>query len=455
MRRLAADGSAPLACGDGGLSPRASDAVSPLRQEIDRWFARRGVPQLIEGYSSESAMDKRAAPLISLWLIVGTVIWWGTRPDWPPPMNLAGIAGTIGWMGLVWWVVSRLRGRSPRIRPSTFDLWDILTIAFLPALPAAVIEASPTEAIAAFLGALTGVGAIYGIVGFGLIEIGAWAFERLWEQVTHVVELLARTLPVLLILVVFLLFAAEIWEAAHAMSWLELGLVLLLLLVLAALLVSITFRRELLGIEARTDIEGVLADAVGTPAEPLIAGSGEGVLPAPRLPWLQRTNVTLLVAIPQLLQAIAVGAVVMGFLVLFALIAVPASVQAAWIGAPPRELVAFVLLDEQRTLSEELVIVSAVLGGIVGLYFSGLGITDPTTEPRASTARSPEFGRSWRCARCISRRFSRAGPDAPRLPGGNRLAVPTGALDVHGARWPSRPATIGREGEGLLCVVRS
>ena len=35
------------------------------------------------------------------------------------------------------------------------------------------------------------------------------------------------------------------------------------------------------------------------------------------------------------------------------------------------------LLDEQRTLSEELVIVSAVLGGIVGLYFSGLGITDP------------------------------------------------------------------------------
>ena len=332
-------------------------------------------------------MDKRAAPLISLWLITGTVIWWGTRPDWPPAMNLAGIALTIGWMGLVWWVVSRLRGRSPQIRPSTFDLWDILTIAFLPALPASVIDGNPTEAIAAFLGALTGVGVIYAIVGFGLIEIGAWAFERLWEQVTHVVELVARTLPVLLILVVFLLFAAEIWEAAHAMSWLELGLVLLLLLLLAALLVAITFRRELLGIEARTDVEGVLADAAGTPAEPLIAGNIEDLLPAPRLPWLQRTNVTLLVAIPQLLQAIAVGAVVMGFLVLFALIAVPAPVQAAWIGAPPRDLVAFILLDEQRTLSEELVIVSTVLGGIVGLYFSGLGSPTRAIESRASTAR--------------------------------------------------------------------
>ena len=83
------------------VSPPEPSTLSPtVRQEIERWFARRGVPQLIEGYSSESAMDKRAAPLISLWLIIGTVIWWGTRPDWPPAMNLAGVAATIGWMGL-------------------------------------------------------------------------------------------------------------------------------------------------------------------------------------------------------------------------------------------------------------------------------------------------------------------------------------------------------------------
>ena len=51
--------------------------VTPeVRHEIERWFARRGVPQLIEGFSSESAMDSRAAPLISLWLIAGTVLWW-------------------------------------------------------------------------------------------------------------------------------------------------------------------------------------------------------------------------------------------------------------------------------------------------------------------------------------------------------------------------------------------
>jgi hypothetical protein len=351
--------------------------LSPdLQRDIERWFARRGVPQLIEGYSSESAMDRRAAPLISLWLIGGTILFWGTRPDWSPAMNIAGIAATIGWMAVVWVVVSRFRHRSARIRPSTFDLLDIVTIAFLPVVPAAFINADWGEAIQAFLGALTGVGVIYVVIGFGLIEIGAWAVELLWQQVTHIVELIARTLPALLILVVFLLFAAEMWEAAHAMSWVELGLVLLLLLIVAALLVVVSFRRELTAIAGRTDRNGVLADAADTPASPLLASAPADVVPAPRLRLLERSNVTLLVAVPLLLRAIAVGVVVMAFLVVFALIAIPASVQVTWIGGPTRDIVTFVMLDELRTLSEEVVVVSAILGGIVGLYFSGLSISD-------------------------------------------------------------------------------
>jgi hypothetical protein len=38
----------------------------------------------------------------------------------------------------------------------------------------------------------------------------------------------------------------------------------------------------------------------------------------------------------------------------------------------------FSLADEPRTISAELLVVSAVLGGIVGLYFSGLAVSDPT-----------------------------------------------------------------------------
>jgi hypothetical protein len=356
----------------------ATGLTPELRQQIERWFARRGVPQLIEGYSSESAMDRRAAPLISLWLIFGTIKDWGTRPDWPIQLNVAGIAATFAWMGVTWLAISRLRHRPMLIRPSTFDLADILMIALLPAIPAALIDADAWEAVRAFLGALTGVGVIYVIIGFGMIEIGAWAIERLWVQVTHILELVARTLPVLLILVIFLLFAAELWEAAHVMSWAELGLVLLLLLVVALLLVVISFRGQLIALETREDDDGVLADAAGTPAAPLIETCDGDVVPTPPLTWLERSNVALLVAIPQLLQATAVGVAVMAFLVIFSLIAIPTSVQEAWMGAPPRVVLGMTLLDEVRVVSEEMIVVATVLGGIVGLYFSGLGIADAT-----------------------------------------------------------------------------
>jgi hypothetical protein len=359
--------------------PSTPASIDPeVRREIEHWFARRGVPQLIEGYSSEPAMDARAAPFISLWLILGTIRDWGTRPDWPIGLNVLGIVGTIGWMALVWTSMSRVRDRPPWTRPTTFDIVDIATIALLPALPAALIDGSLREAVTATLGALTGIGVIYIVVGFGLIEIGAWAIERLWLQVTHIVELVARTLPLLLILVVFLLFAAEMWEAAHEISWLELAAVLLLLLIVASLLVVSSFRRELARLEARDDAEAVVTDALDTPAAPLIRRRGAGPLAAARLTRLQRSNLTLLVAVPQLLQALAVGAVVLMFLVAFATLVIPAPVQEGWIGQPPRIVATFSLLGEERPISEELLVVSAVLAGIVGLYFCGLAITDPT-----------------------------------------------------------------------------
>ena len=267
-------------------------ALTPeLRRDIERWFARRGVPQLIEGYSSERAMDSRAAPLISLWLVVGTIRDWGTRPDWPVAWNVVGIAATIAWMAVVWAIVSRLRHRPAALRPSTFDMLDIATIGFLPALPAALIDQNVTEAITATLGALTGIGVIYVVIGFGLIEIAIWAFERLWLQLVHLVELVARTLPLLVILVVFLLFGAEIWQVAHAMNASELALVLIFLLLMASLFVVTAFHREFRRLGEELHRETILESAAATPVAPLVAvasprsgRSAAAVVAAPQQP---------------------------------------------------------------------------------------------------------------------------------------------------------------------------
>lgn len=360
-------------------SASIASALTPAaRRDVERWFARRGVPQLIEGYSSERAMDSRAAPLISLWLVVGTIRDWGTRPDWPLAWNGIGIAATIAWMAVVWAVVSRLRRRPVAVRPSNFDPIDILTIGLLPALPAALVDQNAGEFVAATLGALAGIGLIYIVIGFGLIEIGLWAFERLWLQLTHLVGLVARTLPVLVILVVFLLFGTEIWQVAHATNTSELALLLAFLLLMASTFGATAFRGELTRLERELDRSKILECAAGTPVAPLLAGASPAVAGAPRLSWLHRSNLTLLVVVPLVLQAVAVGLVVTVFLIVFAALAIPGEVQAMWIGEGPRVVLNYSLLDEPRILSAEMLIVSAVLGGIVGLYFSGLAISDPT-----------------------------------------------------------------------------
>jgi hypothetical protein len=258
----------------------------------------------------------------------------------------------------------------------TFDLVDIATLAALPAIPAAVIESSALELVASAVGALTGIGVVYLIVGFGLIEIGRWALERLWQQLTYLAELIARTLPILLILVIFLPFESEIWQVARDISTIELGAVLLLLTLLSGLLVATAFRRELRRLESPANADWLLNEARGTPAEALLPGTGLA-MEVPQLSWLQRGNLTLLVVVPTLLQAAVAGLVVALVLAALAGFIIPEAIQASWMGDVPRTIVSVDIMDEPRALTAEVLIVSSVLGGIIGLYFSGLAVTDP------------------------------------------------------------------------------
>ncbi|HEX2194635.1 MAG TPA: hypothetical protein VHK63_06750 [Candidatus Limnocylindria bacterium] len=348
------------------------------RLAIERWFVRRGVPQFVEGYGSEAQLDTRAAPLIAGWLVVGTVLFWGVNPTWPPLANLAASGLTIvliatGFAGSRW-----LRRREPVTRQPIFDLPEIILLGLLPAVPAGLIDGSVQQLVIAFLNAMLGIGLIYVVIFFGLVELATWAVGRLWSQFAGIIGLLARTLPVLLILVVFLLFAAEIWEAAHALTAVELAAIVGLLVVVGALLVITTFGSELEELEDQTDTAAIVSTVRGTPAEPLLAGVGSDLLPPPPLTWLERVNLHVLVLVNQLLQSAFVGLLVMAFLVAFGVIALPAAVQERWIGDGVSTLVDLHLLGEARRVSAELIAVSAVLGGIVGLYFTGLAITDRT-----------------------------------------------------------------------------
>ena len=357
----------------------SSDPVTPdLRREIERWFIRRGVPQFIEGYGTEQSMDRRAAPLIIAWLVVWASIFWFSQPEVPFPWNVLAIVGTMAFFTFADAFTDTLRGRSRRQLPAKFDLVDIGQFGVLPAVPTLLVQQDPLGLLYSALNILLGIGLIYIVIGFGLLDIAGWAFGQLRDQLVHIATLVSRTLPLLLILVVFLMFSAELWEAAHALHAWELAAVLGLLLLVASVLVVTTFRPEVRRLEAPVDWDEVRREAADTPAAALADRAVPTGFQVPRLTWLQRRNVEFVVLISQLLQSTFVSLLVLAFLVAFGLIVVPASVQATWMGAPVTAMLQFELLGEPRILSAELLGVSALLSGIVGLYFTGLSLTDAT-----------------------------------------------------------------------------
>jgi hypothetical protein len=318
-------------------------------------------------------MDARAGPFVLAWLTGGTILWWGTRFDWTPLRNIAGILATFLTMALGVAAIRWLRGHDMWWVDRRLEVLDTFSLAPLVALASGFIEGSWLGGIIDGRNALLGVGAIYAVIGLGLGSIGWWSIGRLRDELARIAELLGRTLPSLLILVLFLLFSAELWEAAHLLSGGEMTAIVLLLLVAAATLVMTAFRSEIPDIE-NAHWEDLRQLAAGTPAGPMANAVPDGS-PPPLRP-LQRLNLAMLVLIGQLIQSAFVAFVIAGFLVVFGTLALPATLQERWIGATVGVLAHYELLGETRVLSPELVRVATLLGSVVGLYFTGLAITD-------------------------------------------------------------------------------
>jgi uncharacterized membrane protein len=354
----------------------APGSVDDARHLTERWFASRGVPQLIEGYATEQRMDARALPFIGAWIVVGTALIWAQRPGVSLGENLVAMAVAVLASGAVLGAILWLRRHPPFRRDARLDLLDIAAIGLVPGTAAALIHRQPGAVIGVGGFVLIGVGIIYVVIGFGLLEIAGWALGYLRAQLGQIATLVARTLPVLLILVVFLLFASELWQAAHTLGGWDLAAVLVLLLVVATVLVVSRARDEIDAIEQERDWTAIRGLLEGTPAAPFGALL-RGDRPGPRrLAWQERMNLVVLMLVSQLVQSLFVALLVLVFLVTLGLLAIPASVQETWVGEPVRMLLAFELFGEPRLVSVELLVTAGLLGGVCALYFTGLALTD-------------------------------------------------------------------------------
>jgi hypothetical protein len=342
------------------------------RRSTERWFVVRGVPQLIEGYSSEQRMDARAAPFIAGWIVLGTLFVWGPRPGATAMDRLlaTGLALALTIIGVGIHLTLRRRWRS--WRRFRLDVLDIALLGAVPGIVAAVLDGSIRSLFGVGGVVLIGIGVIYLVTGFGLLEIAFWALRHLRAQLSQISRLVAGTLPILLILVVFLLFASELWQAAHTLGGADLAAVIGLFLAVATLLVVTRAGEEVRLIETRLDRGEIGTLVVDTPVAAAAIPDA-----SPPLRWPERVNLVALMLVSQLVQSLFVAILIVVFLVALGILAIPASVQATWVTPETvRPVLSFELLGEPRLVSVELLIAAGLLGGMCGLYFTGLALTD-------------------------------------------------------------------------------
>lgn len=341
------------------------------RRSTERWFVVRGVPQLIEGYSSEQRMDARAAPFIAGWIVLGTLFVWGPRPGATATDRLLATALALALTLIGIAIHLTLRGRWRSWRRFKLDVVDIALLGAVPGIVAAILDGSIRSLFGVGGVVLVGIGLIYLVTGFGLLEIAFWALRHLRAQLSQISRLVAGTLPILLILVVFLLFASELWQAASTLGGADLAAVIGLFLAVATLLVVTRAGEEVRLVETRLDRAEIGALVAGTPVAAAAIPDA-----SPRLRWPERVNLIALMLVSQLVQSLFVAVLIVVFLVILGILAIPAQVQETWVGGPVRPVLPFELLGEPRLVSVELLIAAGLLGGMCGLYFTGLALTD-------------------------------------------------------------------------------
>ncbi|MCK9249455.1 MAG: hypothetical protein M0P31_10845 [Solirubrobacteraceae bacterium] len=324
----------------------------------ERRFRRAGLPLLIEDYSAREDVFNRAFPLLALVFVVELL--GALDLDWSWVANVAAVAGAVGVALVAVAAVNRMRGRPALTVPEDLGWPELAAFVVVPALLPLVFNGQTTSALvtaAVNLGVLALVALGYGLA---LGSILVWASRRLVHQLAATVGLLARAVPLLLLFAIVLFVNAEMWQVFAPMSGGSLVAIGLLLAVVALAFLAVRLPREV------RELERAAAE------DPRVAA-------APPLRRSQRLNVGMVLLVGHGLQVLVVSVAITGFFVLFGMLAIDEDVVAAWTAEGGGR----VLLGLDTTiagvpvrLTEELLRVSAAIGGLSGLYFAISVLTD-------------------------------------------------------------------------------
>jgi hypothetical protein len=356
-------------------------------RRTERWFVSEGVPQLIAGYGFRSHVLPRMLPFLAAVVVLSlalTVLLAGLG------VGSGVLAGAsvllIALLGLPW-LLARLGRQLPRLSLKSATavliafaatpvvLWLLLLGAYSRTDSTLTLGRPGASTLEVVVGTGLVLAAIFAAVfiaawfvtAYGLIPLARRAVRHATTDMRSSVQLQGRALPTLLFVTFFLFFTGELWQLMNHLAWGRLVLVLALFAAVTVLATSARLRAEVERVEQDLSPQRLASACVSTPlADP---ASRTTPPPPPALTAKQETNLLLVLATRQLIQAAVVGLGLFVFFIVLGLIIVDPTTAATWIGEEPQRSA------WMPWIPVALLRAAALLAGFGSMYFAITAMT--------------------------------------------------------------------------------
>lgn len=199
----------------GGDAEPKNDADSAGDAEcktMERWFLKRGLPQFIVDYEGTGDFLTRSLPLLIAIFLFQVFLAMNIR--WGILANILAVIGGLAVLSGVWGVSNLVRRRGIFSRPERLGIGELAVFVIGPAALPLIFGFQVFQAAVVAVINLLLVALIYGTASFALIPMARWAIRSIGRQVGATIQMAARALPLLLIVVIFSFFTQEMWQLA-------------------------------------------------------------------------------------------------------------------------------------------------------------------------------------------------------------------------------------------------
>lgn len=349
------------------------------RSATERWFVRRGLPHAIEGYSATEDVFTRAAPFLGAVFFFEVFASFDDRFDgWRQALVFVAAVGIlVGAVALV----NRLRRRRPFQLPDDVGAIELALFVFVPAILPVLFSDEPGTRFMVLVGLnLVILAVTYVVTSYGLLPMIGFGARQLVARIGRLGQLVARGLPLLLLLTTFVFLNAEMWQVASDFDAVFYAIALGFLVLTAVGFVALRAPRVVAELEAFSSWTEVKRCAGRTDA-PICARApvdGDAPVHTPPLDRADRVNLSLLVVIAQMVQVALVALVIGLFYVGFGLLAVRRATIGQWTTAEVDPLATFDLFGAEVVVTWEHFAVAGFIAVFSGLQFAVSMLTDAT-----------------------------------------------------------------------------